>query len=350
MKPNEEKVFKTLNIRRIWLPAVIGVGIIFYLFAGEDNVGLTHFYLIRQANWHYLLLAFLLIVVRDLGYIYRIRVLTNKDLSWQSSFYIIVLWEFSAAVTPSVIGGGIMAIFLLLKEGVGLGKSLAYVIVTSIFDNLFFISATALGFWGIYEPVFTSIADLGINISSGLKPLFWLSHTLVLAYTLIMLGALFGRPNLFRWVLLKITSIGFLKRWQQAARRQGDELILASKALQGRPSSYWLQVGGVTLITWIARYLVVNMIMAAYVDLSLGDHLMILGKQIMTWTVMLFTPTPGGSGMAEFLYKQLHESVLGDYTLITNLLWRMLTYYLYLILGVIYLPRWLKKVFTQSTP
>ncbi len=344
MKPNEERAFKTLHIRRIWLPVVIGISIVFYLFTSGGNFELTHLYLIRRADWRCLLLAFLFIVVRDLGYIYRIRVLANKELSWQSSFYIIILWEFAAAVTPSVIGGGVVAIFLLLKEGISLGKSLAYVIVTSIFDNLFFISATALGFWGVYEPIFSSISDLNISISSGLKPLFWLSHTLVLTYTLIMLGALFGRPKLFRWILLRITSIGFLKRWQRAAQRQGDELILASKALQGRSPSYWLQVGCITLITWIARYLVVNMIMAAYVDLSFVDHLMILGKQIMTWTVMMFTPTPGGSGMAEFLYKQLYEGILGNYTLITNLLWRILTYYVYLILGVIYLPRWLRKV------
>lgn len=344
MQPNEEKVFKTLNLRKVWLPVVIGIGIACYLFISDGHFKLTNLYLIRQANWYYMLCALGAVIIRDIGYICRIRLLTSGDLSWRSSFYVIVLWEFSAAVTPSVVGGGIVAIFLLLKEGISLGRSLACVIVTSIFDNLFFISATALGFWGIYEPVFANIADLKINIGSSLKPLFWLSHASVLAYTLVVAGALLGYPGLFRWTLLGITRIGFLKRWRQAARRQGDELIMASKALQGEPFSYWLQVGGVTLATWVARYLAVNMIMAAYVDLDLSAHLMIVGKQILMWTVMLFTPTPGGSGMAEFLYKQLYGVTLGDYTLVTNLLWRMLTYYLYIILGAIYLPRWLKKI------
>ena len=79
--------------------------------------------------------------------------------------------------------------------------------------------------------------------------------------------------------------------------------MLASRALQGAPFSYWLRVGCITLVTWLARYLVVNMIAAAYVDLSSGDHLMILGKQIIMWVVMLFSPTPGSSGTAEFFYK-----------------------------------------------
>ena len=62
---------------------------------------------------------------------------------------------------------------------------------------------------------------------------------------------------------------------------------------------------------------------------------------------MLVSHTPGGSGTAEFFYKQFYEVLLGDYTLITNVLWRLLTYYLYLILGVVYLPRWLKRVITS---
>ena len=344
MQPKEEEVFKTLNTRRIWLPVAIGISIVIYLFVRDGSFSLTSLRLISQADWRYMLLAFLAVFVRDLGYIYRIKVLTNNNLSWLSSFYIIVLWEFSSAVTPSVVGGGVVAIFLLLKEGISLGRSLAYVIVTSVFDNLFFISATALGFWGVYAPIFASMSTLGDNMGSSLQFLFWLSHVLVFAYTLTMLGALFLRPKLFQWILLKITSIGFLQRWRQAARRHGDELVLASKALQGAPYAYWLRVGGITLVTWLVRYLVVNMIMAAYVDLSFEDHLIILGKQIVMWVVMLFSPTPGSSGTAEFFYKQFYEGLLGDYTLITSVIWRILTYYLYLIFGVFYLPRWIKRV------
>ena len=120
MKPKEEEVFRTLNIGRIWLPIAIGIGIVIYLFVSDGSFSLSNLRLIGQANWRYILLAFLAIFVRDLGYVYRIKVLTNNNLSWLSSFYIIALWEFSSAVTPSVVGGGVVAIFLLLKEGISL--------------------------------------------------------------------------------------------------------------------------------------------------------------------------------------------------------------------------------------
>lgn len=343
LEPDTRKVFNTLRTSRIWLPVVLGTCVVLYLIA-SDGHSLNKLRLIRQADWRYMLLAFLAVIVRDVGYIYRIKVLTNNELTWLSSFYVIVLWEFSSAVTPSVVGGGIVAIFLLLKEKISLGKSLAYVIITSIFDNLFFISATTLGFFGVYDPIFTGISAIGSQLGRSLRWLFWLSYVLVLTYTLIMLLAIFVRPRLFKWLLIRITRIRFLRRWQRTARRHGEELVLVSKTLQGKPPAYWLRLGGITLVVWSVRYLVVNMIMAAYVDLCFIDHLMILGKQIIMWTIMLVSPTPGSSGTAEFFYKQLYESTLGEYTLITNILWRILAYYIYLILGLICLPRWVKRV------
>jgi glycosyltransferase 2 family protein len=345
MELDEKKIFKTLNINRIWLPVVLGVGVAFYLFASDDSFKLANLGLIREADWRYICLVLLAVMVRDLGYMCRIRALTHNDLSWLSSFYIIVLWEFSSAVTPSVVGGSLVAIFLLLKEGINLGKSLAYVIITSIFDNLFFIGATFLGFFGAYDSIFEDMSALESGLGGSLRFLFWSSHVLVTAYTLVMLFAVFVRPKFFKWALLKITSIGLLKRWQQAARKHGDEIILASQALQGETFSYWLKIGAITWVTWSARYLVINLIIASYISLDFVDHLVILGKQVIVWTVMLVSPTPGSSGTAEFFYQQLHKSVLGDYTLITGVLWRVLTYYFYLIIGIFYLPRWIKRVF-----
>ena len=348
MEPDEKKVFEVLNLRKIWLPVIIGIGAVLYLFVRDDSFSLAKLSRISHADWRYLLLVLLAVIVRDAGYIYRIRLLTHANLSWLISFYIIVLWEFSSAVTPSVVGGGFVAIFLLLKSGINLGKSLAYVIITSIFDNLFFIGATSLGFFGVYDSLFTTMYMLEGTPGSSLEFLFWLSHALVSTYTFIMIFAVFVRPKLFKWILVKGTSISFFKRWQQAARRHGDELILASQALQGESFFYWIKIGGITLVTWSARYLVVNLIIAAYVPLDFVDHLVILGKQIMMWTIMLVSPTPGGSGTAEFFYKQFNEATLGNYTLITSVLWRILTYYFYLILGAIYLPRWIKRVFVAS--
>ena len=348
MEPDAKKVFKTLNLNKIWLPLLLGLAVPAYLFISDKDVTWSSLRLIADADWRYMFLAFLATLLRDIGYMIRIKVLTRNDLNWLSCFYVVVLWEFAAAVTPSVAGGGIVAVFLFLREGVNLGKALAYMVVISIFDNLFFLGATSLNFLGVYDVIFTELATLENNFENSLQFLFWFSQVIVATYTLTMLLAIFIRPQFFKWLLVKITSIPFLKRWQPAASRHGDDLILASEALQGEQLSHWLKLGLVTLITWTARYLVLNFVIAAYVSMSFTEHLVNLGKQFIIWTVMLVSPTPGSSGTAEFFYKQLYGNALGDYTLITAVLWRVFTYYLYLILGAIYLPRWIRRVFAPK--
>lgn len=347
-QPKVKEVLNTLNINKIWLPLLLGVGVPLYLFINDKDFTWSSVRLIAEADWRYMLLALLTLMARDIGYILRLRILTHGKLSWMASFYIIMLWEFSSAVTPSVVGGSVIAIYMLTKEGINLGKSLAYVIVVSVFDNLCFTLAASLGLRGVYGPIFTGTATLEGSLGGSLQFVFWSSYAFLFVYTMAVLLSLLFLPSLFKWVLVKVTSIPFLRRWQPAARQHGDEIIMASTVLQGEKFSYWLKVGLATLLMWISKYLIVNFIIASYVSISLSDHLLFFGKQLVMWTVMLVSPTPGSSGTAEFFYKQLHGDTLGGYTLVTVVLWRILTSYYYLIVGAIVLPRWLRRAFAAS--
>ncbi|MFQ8806539.1 MAG: lysylphosphatidylglycerol synthase domain-containing protein [Alistipes indistinctus] len=76
---------------------------------------------------------------RDIGYIIRIRVLSGGQLSWLQSFRVIMLWEFTSAITPSAVGGTSVAIIYVHKEGISLGRSSAIVMLTSFLDEIYFI-------------------------------------------------------------------------------------------------------------------------------------------------------------------------------------------------------------------
>jgi glycosyltransferase 2 family protein len=64
------------------------------------------------------------------------------------------------------------------------------------------------------------------------------------------------------------------------------------------------------------------------------------------WVIMLISPTPGGSGVAEFVFS----GFLSDFTplgfaVVMAILWRLLSYYPYLFIGIIILPQWIKRTF-----
>ena len=51
----------------------------------------------------YIMLAFIMMLVRDVAYIYRLIILSDYQLNWKQAFQVIMLWEFSSAISPSAL-------------------------------------------------------------------------------------------------------------------------------------------------------------------------------------------------------------------------------------------------------
>ncbi|AMQ55225.1 lysylphosphatidylglycerol synthase transmembrane domain-containing protein [Algoriphagus sanaruensis] len=345
MKLDNKKIFETLNPNKVWVPILIGLGIVFGMFYFDPNLTSENLKVIVDASPLYILLAVLVIFFRDLGYVYRIREITDRKLTWVRAIYVIILWEFASAVTPSVVGGTAVAMFILNKEGIKMGKAIAFVMVTAILDNLFFVIGAPIILYFAKGSIFPDSKLLESQLGDSLQAIFWLSYGLYAGYSLVMAAALFYRPRVFKWLLIKLFSIKFLRKWKHDAQEYGNQIIEASRQLAGKSFRYWLPIVGATIFIWSSRYLMLNALISAFVPLDLLDHVIVFARQVIMWIVMMISPTPGSSGTAEFFYGQFFAQFLGQYTFVTSILWRLLSYYPYLILGAIFLPRWIRQVF-----
>lgn len=345
MKIDNKEIFKTLNPNKVWVPILIGLGIVFYMFYSDPSINSQSFKDVFDASFTSILLALLFVFLRDFGYVFRIREITDKQLTWGRAIYVIILWEFASAVTPSVVGGSAVAAFILNKEGIKLGKALAYVMVTAIMDNLFFVILAPIILFLAQDSIFPDSRVMELRVGSSLEYLFWISYSLYAIYSFLMAAALFYRPRVFKWILLKLFSIKWLRKWKYNANEYGDQIIEASKQLKGKTAKYWSLIIGSTIFVWSARYLMLNALITAYSSVSFTGHIVIFARQIIMWIVMMISPTPGSSGTAEFFFAQFFEEFLLGYTFVTSIIWRMFSYYPYLLLGAIFLPRWIKQVF-----
>ncbi|MBY5951442.1 flippase-like domain-containing protein [Algoriphagus marincola] len=348
MKLDNKKIFKTLNPNKVWVPILIGLGIVFAMFYFDPNVNTKTLKGVFDASLPYIFLAILVIIFRDAGYVYRIREITQRELTWTRAIYVIILWEFASAVTPSVVGGTAVAIFILNKEGIKLGRAISFVMVTAILDNLFFVIGAPIILFFAKGNIFPDSKILENQLENSLQAIFWISYGLYATYSLIMAAALFYRPRVFKWVLIKIFSIKWLRKWKHDAQEYGNQIIEASKELSGKRWSYWIPIILATIFIWSSRYLMLNALISAYVPLSLDNHVIVFARQVIMWIVMMISPTPGSSGTAEFFFGQFFTQFLDGYTFVTSILWRLLSYYPYLILGAIFLPRWIRQVFFKK--
>lgn len=303
--------------------------------------------LISEMNWtaqsaFWIFIAGICMVGRDFFYILRIRILTKNALTWKQSFNVILLWEFASALSPGVVGGAAVAMFILKKEKIDLGRSTAIVFITALMDNLFFLLLVPL--------VILFLGDVGI-FSNGLenknhiKWIFWVAYLGVLFVSFLLFISIFIYPKFIQQLLQVVFKIPFLKKWKNGAMKTGDEIILTSAIMRKEKKSFWIKTIISTFFAWISRYLVINCLIAAFIYVSLPDHFIILGKQFLLWMIMLVSPTPGGSGVAEFAFGKIMMGMGASALLLTGIaaLWRLISYFPYLIIGAILLPRWLQR-------
>lgn len=295
-----------------------------------------------KSAFFWLFMAVLFMIGRDFFYILRIRLLTKNELSFKSSFNVIMLWEFASALAPGVISGATVAMFILNREKVALGRSTAIVIITAFMDNLFYVLLIPFVFIFIHQD-FLFPSDL--TGSTGVQLVFWMAFSIKIILCVFLFSSLFLFPKMTSTFLSFIFSFPFLKKWHSKAIKTSQEIELASQIFKKETFSFWLKTFLVTAGSWISRYLVINCILNAFLNLDVLTNIQILGKQLILWLLMMISPTPGGSGVAEYAFGELMSTFSSSAILIAGLaiLWRLISYFPYLFIGAVLLPKWLKS-------
>jgi uncharacterized protein (TIRG00374 family) len=341
-------ILKIFSTWRIMIAVLIGFSVSLYFVL--DDFELSTY---SKIHWSFkasffLVLAILLEALRDFAYMYRIRLLTDKQISWKHSVQTIMLWEFASALTPSVVGGSAVALFIVEREIRNFGKATAIVMITALFDELFYVIMVPIVFLIIgTERIFI---DESFNLFNfGAFPtqyIFFLGYFFIFLLTLIITLAIFVSPGSFKKILHYLFSLPILRKWQQNAENMGEEIVITSREMKGRSMSFWLKVWASTMVSWTARFAVINVLILTL--FSFSDQLLIFGRQLAMWVILLISPTPGGSGIAEFILPKFLGEFMHPFDHEVAFTWRLLSYYSYLIIGSIILPIWLKRVLKKQ--
>ncbi|MDR1594610.1 MAG: flippase-like domain-containing protein [Prevotellaceae bacterium] len=338
---------KKVKSWKIFLPVLIGLLAVAYMFNEEfepsafDEIDFTWF----SVFW--LVMAVFCIVGRDLGYIVRIRGLSENQLTWRQAFRVIMLWEFTSAVTPSSIGGTSVALMYVHKEGISIGKSSAMVMMTSLLDELYFvvmfpILAFSIGLTDLFD-----IED-SPGWTHGMLWLAMIGYIIKFVWVMALIYGMFVNPKGLGKMIFMLFKLPFLKRWKRGAVKALREIELSSTELKFKKKSFWIKAFVTTFVSWTSRYWIVNCLFMAF--FAVHDHFLIFARQLVMWVAMLLSPTPGGSGVAEIMFSRyLGEFIpLAGFAVALALLWRLVTYYPYLIIGAFVVPRWISDNFISK--
>lgn len=326
-----------MRLLRIIIPVIIGVGATAVMFCCEfDPDSLSD---IRLGWWNVLsiLLAMILMTCRDFGLSWRFRLMCRpQHLSWGQAYRENLLCEFSSATTPSSVGGSGLIALYLKAFGIPAGKGIAVTISTIFLDELFFILACPIFLMVFsYEELFGSTHE----VLYVFAPVYFL----IVIWTIALYIALFKKPDFVSAVLLRIFSIRLLRRWRGDIEKLESDLNVSAAIMKHQSASFWAKALIATSLAWISRFMVACALFIPYIPL--GAQPLVFARQLVLWIVMMVSPTPGGSGICEFVFSTYYSNMVNNpnVTLLITCIWRIITYYVYLMAGLCILPDWVKR-------
>jgi len=339
-------VLKSLSLSKIILPVLIGIGVILYMVFSQFD--LNEFSKIKWNSrlWSFLGIALLMYVLRHIFYAIRLKILSDEAFTFKHAVELVFIWEFASAISPTSIGGSAVAVFFLSQEKISGAKAVSVVLYTVIVDTLFFLVSLVI-LYTIFGP--TLIRPDMTSMFQGYGLTFMLVWLMMFSYGGLLVWGLY-RPRVIKRVLMGLARLPFIKRFRQGLYQIGNDVVITSAELRTKPISFHIKATSLTVGAWIARFITVNFIILALVEMDWNamEQFLIYARSETMYVITQFSPTPGGSGVLELMFsgffKDFISAGLGS---VGALLWRLITYYPYLIIGAFIIPNWIRRVLSN---
>lgn len=326
----------------VWpiLFGLIGVG---YMLWREMHNGIPDEPLeLNEYWWVFGLLVVLFTLLKDFSGMYRLRVMSGAPLTFRQLFRIRMLYEFTSAVTPSAAGGSSLEVIFIHREGIKVSRATSMTILALFMDELLMI---------VFFPALLAVIPYNDMFTSegyfqyGYLWAFIIGYAMKFVWVTLLAIGLFFKPSVFVSIIGFVFRLKWLKRFRLRSLRTAIEMRQCAQEIRHESFGYWLRLALSTIGIWGFRFLIANAAIMIFNPLSFDANLMCFARQYILGIVCMIVPTPGGSGFAEVMFDDFLVGYISQKmsTVVIASIWRLFTYYYYLIAGVIILPQWLGR-------
>ncbi len=261
--------------------------------------------------------------------------ISRENITLSQAVQVVFGNYFLALLTPGATGGAVAQLMFLRKAGVPTGKATVLVFVRTVVSIIFLILCLPLIFWH----------DAHILPGVSNDRLGVLSFIVLLVLLLFFLAV---RENLLNHLAVRIARKLALPRRRLFVNIYRDTQN-AIRLLGSSPKAMLLVFieSGLSLI---AIYAVVPCLL-----LGLGvyhvDWYTVMGRMIFLNMLLYFTPTPGGSGVAEGGFVFLFSEIVPAGTVgIIAVCWRLIAEYIPFLIGLYYTVKVFGAAFLEKKP
>lgn len=237
------------------------------------------------------------------------------------------------AITPFSSGGQPAQLVALIQVGYEGGRASSVLLMKFIIYQLMVLINFVLTMLVGFKQVMTNFSGLAILIAGGFA-----LHVITIG-TLLMIMFYYrftkGVTQGFFNLLSHVIHSDKVERWRNQAMQKIETFHEESLQLK-REKKKVIQASLLTLVQLIAYYLIPYFVLLA-LNVPHVDLITVFCMHVMIVMITSIFPIPGGTGGAEYSFKTLFATFIPGQTalILGMLLWRLITFYLGMLLGIV---------------
>ncbi len=330
-----------------WIVFVVNLGIIAYIFfnefSGTSGTSITHLWENNPRFWAMivlLLITFALNMFIEATKMYSLIYKGSKRSRPFLSYKVMAVGRYYDNITPMTSGGQPFQIHYLNSRGLRADMSTTVPLVRQIYWQMTYlvISLTVVIF------NFPSmIAEIDSVMAALINTAAWvgLSANAVLLFAIVFLSkskkiAL----SILSWGIKLLHKMKIVKNYEKAKMKVTSFVADYQQAMKNYTSDWMTSVSQIFLavcsilviasfpyvIYWGLEGILTTTVSYSYID--------IISRLILCELAASFMPLPGGTGVAELSFVTLFGPVFGSEVVWAMLLWRLFTYFLFILQGL----------------
>lgn len=319
------------------LSLVVVIVVTYFTFDGRAFVEA-----LSEVNPLLLILGIGTLGLRVLFGAWRLHYVSHQHLTFRAATRCQLVWDFSSNVTPSAIGGGpFAALFVARDQRLPLGETTAILLFAILLDQLFFAFTIVFILAALpFMPVLpTALGTVGGGT-------FVLYLALALGWVAFFGYTTFFRPELIERLARRMLRFRRLRRFRERVTQELLHLQERTQLIRSQPPGFFVKGFLLTTAAWISRHLLlVLLVWSVYPE---ADAVLVFMRTLAMMLGSVALPTPGGSGGIEGLYVLFIGPLMPRHFVApTLLLWRLLSYYVFIGIGLFLTGRHMQRSLRQ---
>ena len=253
----------------------------------------------------------------------------DSKVKFKDSLFVTMIGQYFNCITPCATGGQPMQVYYYTKRGLSLGSAMTalvcrfivYQFILTVYSIVLLVFKLSMFTDGIFKGLAVLVL-IGFAVNTAVIIMlfmvaFFRKPTTKLAHGIVKLLAIIKDPE---------AKIAFIDN--ELEQYHENFLFIKSKPL------LILKMCALTALQLFLYFSITYVIYLGF-GLSETDLFTIIACQAFVLMISSFVPLPGAMGAAEGSYAAFFGSIFGNFTAFSTFIWRFLTFYLPIIIGLV---------------